>query len=278
MQLDPAVLNRWGGAAQYWDKHRETLRRMFAPVTQALAGDAAIGTRDTLLDIATGPGEPALSLAALVGPEGKIFGIDMVPEMVAAARGAAERFGIRNAQFDVGSADHLPFPESSLDAIVSRFGIMFFPSPVDAVREMLRVLRPGRKFALAVWDSADTNPYFHAISGAFEPYADAPPPEPQSLDAFRFAAPGKLRDILAEAGASAPYERQLRFTAQAPISAEEFWTMRCEMSEKLREKVATLSPAQLADVKAQALQSLREYSTETGISFPTQVWIVSGTK
>src|ERR1019366_5959684 len=85
---DQEVINRWSGSAPYWEKHGEIIEQMFAPITQALVEDAQIGRQHAVLDIATGAGEPALSVAALVGPEGKVFGIDPVPEMVAAARRA----------------------------------------------------------------------------------------------------------------------------------------------------------------------------------------------
>jgi ubiquinone/menaquinone biosynthesis C-methylase UbiE len=278
MQPDPTVIDAWRDSAPFWEKHREMIRLMFAPVTQALAEDARIATRNSVLDIATGPGEPALSVSALVGPEGKVFGIDPIPEMVAAARRTADRREVRNAQFNVAATDQLPFPADTFDAVVSRFGVMFFPSPVDAVREILRVLKPGRKLALAVWHSADTNPFFYTLSRIIERYVDSPPPAPDAPDAFRFASPGKLRDVLGEAGAMAPSERLLQFKIQAPVSVEDFWTIRCEMSEKLREKFARLSTEQLAEVKRQSLEALREYSTDLGMSFPAQVLIVSGTK
>src|SRR5271169_658627 len=101
MQPDQEVINRWSASAPFWEKHSEIIRQMFAPITQALVEDAQIGNRHTVLDVAMGPGEPALSVAASVGPEGKIFGVDPIPEMVAAARRAAERLGLNNAQFDV---------------------------------------------------------------------------------------------------------------------------------------------------------------------------------
>src|SRR2546427_2164226 len=201
MQPEREVINRWTGSAPFWEKHREIIRQMFAPVTQALVEDAQIGSRHAVLDIATGPGEPALSVAALVGPEGKVFGIDAAPEMVAAARRAADHLGFRNSQFEVACADRLSFPADSFDAVVSRFGVMFFPSPVDAVREMLRVLKPGRKLALAVWHFAERNPFHYALWRVIEQYVDWPPPAPDAPEAFRFASPGKLRDVLAEAGA-----------------------------------------------------------------------------
>jgi ubiquinone/menaquinone biosynthesis C-methylase UbiE len=277
MQPDHEVISAWRASAPFWEKHREIIRQMFAPVTHALVEDGLIGSGNTVLDIATGPGEPALTIAALVGSEGKVFGIDPAPEMVDAARRATDHLG-RNAQFEVASADCLPFPADTFDAVVSRFGVMFFPSPVDGVREMLRVLKPGRKLALAVWHFAENNPFHYALARVIERFVDSPPPAPDAPDAFRFASPGKLRAALAEAGAMSPSERLLQFTIQASTSVEDFWTLRCEMSEKLREKLATLSGEQLTEVKRQALEVLRGYSTERGMSFSAEVLIGTGTK
>jgi len=278
MQLNQDVIHQWSAAAKFWEKHRALVKQMFSPVTDALVEDAQIASRHSVLDIATGPGDPALSLAPLLGPEGRVFGVDPIPEMVAAARRAASHLGFTNAHFEVAFADHLPFPADTFDAIVSRFGAMFFPSPVDAVREMLRVLKPGRKLALAVWHSADTNPFFNTVSQVVDRYVEPPPPAPDAPDAFRFATPGKLRDVLVDAGALAPAERLLQFHIQAPVSPEEFWTLRYELSEKLREKIAFLSTEQLAEVKRQVLEAFRPYSTATGMTFPAQVLIITGTR
>jgi ubiquinone/menaquinone biosynthesis C-methylase UbiE len=277
MQPEQEVINRWTGSAPYWEKHREVIRQMFAPVTQALVEDGQIGAGHVVLDIATGPGEPALSLAARVGPEGKVFGIDPIPEMVAAARRAAGRLGLQNVQFDVAFADKMPFAADTFDAVISRFGVMFFPSPLDGAREMLRVLKPGRKLALAVWHFAENNPFHYALSRVIDGYVESPPLAPDALDAFRFATPGKLRTILNEAGAMVS-ERLLQFPIQAAISLEDFWTLRIEMSEKLREKIARLSNDQMNEVKRQTLESLGEYWTGSGMSFPAEVLIVSGVK
>jgi ubiquinone/menaquinone biosynthesis C-methylase UbiE len=278
MQSEQEVINRWSGSAPFWEKHHEIIRHMFAPITQALVEDAQIGSHQMVLDVATGPGEPALSVAALVGPAGKIFGIDPIPEMVAAARRAADRLALRNVQFDVAFADHLPFPADTFDAVISRFGVMFFPSPVDALREMLRVLKPGRKLALAVWHFAERNPFHYSLSRVIDRYVDSPPPAPDALDAFRFATLGKLRKVLEEAGAIALSERLLPFTIQAPISVEDFWALRLEISDKLREKIAALSKDQMTEVNRHALDSLREYSTGRAMSFPAEVLIVTGAK
>ena len=278
MQPDREVINRWSGSAPFWEKHREIIRQMFAPITQALVEDGDIGGEQSVLDIATGPGEPALSVAALIGPAGKVIGIDPIPEMVAAARRAADRLHLRNAQFEVAFADHLPFPADTFDAVISRLGVMFFPSPVEGVREMLRVLKPGKKLALAVWHSAERNPFHYSLSRVIDRHVASQPLAPDALDAFRFATPGKLLEIVKEAGAVAPTESLLRFTIHAPIAVEEYWRLRLEMSEKLREKVSALSGQQKAEVEREAFESIREYAGQSGVSFPAEVFIVSGAK
>ena len=278
MQPEQEIINRWTGSAPFWEKHRDIIRQMFAPVSEALAAEAQISSGHTILDIATGPGEPALSVAAMVGPQGKVFAIDPIPEMVAAARRAAERLNLKNVQFDVAFADALPFPSDTFDAVISRFGVMFFPTPADGLREMLRVLKPGKKLALAAWHFAERNPFHSTLSRVMDRFVDPVPLPPDALDAFRFATPGKLLQILTDAGATDTIERLLHFKINTAISLPDYFSLRIEMSEKLREKIATLSPERVAEVKHQALESLAEYSNPHGISFPAEVLIVSGAK
>ena len=95
---------------------------------------------------------------------------------------------------------------------------------------------------------------------------------------FASRPPGRLRAVLGEAGAIALFERPLSFTIDAPMSIEDFWALRIEMSEKLREKIAVLSTKQLSEAKREALEAMSKYSTTRGMSFPAQVLIVSGTK
>jgi len=278
MQQDEQVLNRWTAAAASWEKHREIITRMFWPVTQALVEDALI-TRDfSVLDIATGPGEPALSIVPIVGPAGKVFGIDPIPEMVAAARRAAGRLGFHNTEFDVAFADRLPYQDDTFDAVISRFGVMFFPSPFDGLREVLRVLKPGRKLSLAAWHFAEGNPFLSIIDRALAQYVDEPPLAPDAPDVYRFATPGKLQSVLAEAGARAITERLLKFTIDEPMSLEDFWNLRYEMSERIRNSLDTLSSEESGEVKRQSLEGLSEFFPTQGMRLPAQVLIVSGEK
>lgn len=272
------VISRWSETAPYWEKHRAVIREMFAPISQALIEAAAIARGSAVLDVATGPGEPALAIGEFVGNEGKVLGIDPVPEMVEAARREANRRGLHNASFAVAQADALPADTGSFDAVVSRFGVMFFPAPVDAIREMLRVLKPKGRIALAVWYFAGRNPFHYTLSRVVERYVDSPPPAPDAPDAFRYAEPGKLRAILSEAGAAAASERVFQFSIRASVSLEEFWTLRTEMSERLRSKLAKIPKDQMPGVKREMIDGMREYSDNTGITMPAEVLIVTGAK
>jgi ubiquinone/menaquinone biosynthesis C-methylase UbiE len=272
------VISGWSETAPFWEKHRATIREMFAPVTQALIEAALIARGSAVIDLATGPGEPALTVAEFVGTAGKVLGIDPVPEMVEAARREANRRGLSNAAFAVAQAEALPAEAGSFDAAVSRFGVMFFPVPVNGIREMLRVLKPGGKIALAVWHFAERNPFHYILSRIVERYVASPPPMEDAPDAFRYARPGKLRAIVSEAGAAEVSERVFQFTIRASVSLEEFWTLRTEMSESLRNKLAKLSSDQMAGVKRETLEALRTYSKAGAVSMPAEVLIVAGSK
>src|SRR5215471_6861800 len=188
------VIGQWSESARYWEKYRPVVTEMFAPVALALMEDAGITLGESVLDVATGPGEPALTITEVVGPGGMVVGTDVVSEMVEAARREAARRRLHNARFEVAFTDSLPFPDNTFDTAVSRFGVMFFPSPVDCLREILRVLKPGGKIALAVWSCSENNPFDYIVSRIVERYMDRfvePAARPvNSADMFRFAKPG----------------------------------------------------------------------------------------
>jgi len=276
------IIGQWSESAPYWEKYRPVIVGMFAPVSQALIEDARIVRGDSVLDVATGPGEPALTIADLVGHDGIVVGTDVAPEMVEAARREAARRKLKHVSFEVAFTDRLPFPANTFDAAVSRFGVMFFPSPLDCLRDVLRVLKPGGRIAMAVWYLAENNPFDYVVSRVVDRYlaryVEPTTPKPGSSDMFRFAKAGDLLALLVSAGATAASERLFQFAIQAGLSAEDFWTLRSGISEKLRTKLALLSEPQRAELKRDAIEAIRAYSVEYGISIPAEVLIVSGAK
>ncbi|MGH9961635.1 MAG: class I SAM-dependent methyltransferase, partial [Pyrinomonadaceae bacterium] len=273
------VLREWRESAFYWQKHAATIRTMFAPITQALIKDADIAEGDAVLDVAGGAGEPSLTLAEIVGPTGSVTYTDVVAEMVAGAQSEALKSGLRNVAFRQCVADSLPFENDSFDAVVCRLGVMFFPNPLAALREMLRVTKPEGAIALAVWGKSELNPFSYLITDVVARYADvAPPADPNAPGAFRFAEPGSLTSILKEAGASEVKERVLKFQIAAPISPEQFWELRSEISGTLRDKLATLSSLQVDSLAHEAQDAVRHFFPSNQMSIPAQMIIVTARK
>src|SRR4030095_11018483 len=211
----------WNENAPYWVKHAETIRTMFAPVTTALIQEAGIHQGQSVLDVACGAGEPALTIAQHVGASGSVTCTDAVVEMVTATEATARTLGINNVTFRHCPAESLPFPDNSFDVAESRLGVMLFGDPAVAVKEMLRVIKPGGIVRFVVWGENDVNPFTLLPSKVMSRHIATPPADPDAPTAFRFAAPGKLAGVLTEAGAINVNERTCEFRIEAPISAPE---------------------------------------------------------
>ncbi|MCP5199535.1 MAG: methyltransferase domain-containing protein [Gammaproteobacteria bacterium] len=134
-------------ATAYEQLHVPALFRQFAPL---LADAAGIGAGQRVLDVACGTGVVAREAAARVGDDGRVCGLDAAAGMLAVAAQLAPGVDWRE-----GDACALPYADASFDAVTSQFGLMFFPDRARAAAEMLRVLVPGGRFAVAVWDALE---------------------------------------------------------------------------------------------------------------------------
>ena len=268
------TLDSWQTSARYWDKYRVLITQMFAPLTSGLVEEARIGIGRKVLDIGGGTGEPSLTISSIVGPTGSVMYTDPVAGMVETAQAEAGRRGLTNIQFKQCSADELPFADGAFDVAVARLSAMFFADPVTAVREALRVIRGYVSFA--VWGPKEANPFFGTVTDAMDRFVESPKEDPDSPDPFRFSTPGKLAGILKNAGAENVTEHRLNFQIEAAISFDQFWQLRTEMSDSLREKIARLTPAQLPTVKRVAADAAQKYFANGKMSFPAEAFIVSG--
>lgn len=272
------VIKEWRESAQYWAKHTATIRTMFAPLTQALIEQAEIREGQSVLDVAGGPGEPSLTIAETVGPTGLVTCTDAVAEMVETARAEAQRRGIKNVRFQQCSADDLPFPDNSFDAVVSRLGVMLFPDPSAAVREMLRVTKPGGRLAFVVWHKSDLNPFCYVVTNVVDQHIKSQAADADAPGAFRFAEPGKLASVIREAGAVDVKDAVLEFEIAAPVSPQEFWSMRSQMSDTLRAKLNELPADEQARVASEVEQAVQQFFPQNQMKFPAQMIVASATK
>ena len=272
------VLQAWQTSAPYWDKYRALITQMFAPITTGLIEEAQIGVGHNVLDIGGGSGEPSLTISCIVGPTGSVMYTDPVAGMVETAQAEAGRRSLTNIHFKRCSADALPFADRTFDVAVGRLSAMFFVDPVTAVREALRVILEDGYVSFAVWGPKEANPFFSTVTDVMDRFVESARQDPDAPDAFRFAVPGKLAGILENDGAKNVIERQLNFQIEAAISFEQFWKLRTEMSDSLREKMGRLTPAQLPTVKQTVADAARKYFASGTMSFPAEALIVTGRK
>jgi len=278
METPGEGLDVWRKTAQYWTKYGDTIARMFAPLTEVMIERAGIHTGQSVLDVAGGAGEPSLTIAERVGPNGSVMCTDAIAEMVEAARREANRRGLQNVQFQQCPADSLPFPDNSFDVVVSRLGAMFFPDSLGSMREMLRVLKPGGSLTFAVWYKSDVNPFCYLVSGVMDQHIKAPAPDPNAPNAFRFAERGKLADVMKRAGAIDVRDEVVSFDIEAPLSALEFWTMRAQTSDTLREKLAKLPASEQTQIATEVQHAVAEFFPANQMKFPAQMLIATGKK
>lgn len=151
--MDPRLQRRvqrygWDLAAPLYERHwRAPLR----PAQSAALALARLQRGQHVLDVACGTGLVAFSAAQAVGRQGRVLGVDLSGQMVAAANYRAGQSGLGNVRFERMDAEALQLPEASFDVVLCALGLMYLPDPLQALREMRRVLKPGGRAVLAVW-------------------------------------------------------------------------------------------------------------------------------
>lgn len=226
---------------------------LFRKWASVVADAAGVGPGQRVLDVACGTGALTCVVAERVGPNGSAVGLDANPDMLAVARRKPVRVDWRE-----GRAESLPFPDRSFDAVVSQFGIMFFEDRRSALREMMRVLRPGGRLAVAVCDSLAHSPGYGALADLLQQLFGK-----RVADAFRapfvLGDPQRLLSLCADVGLDdarvTRHEGTVRFASvDAMISTERacVWTLGgmlddAQFERLLEEARRTLRPLVTAD-------------------------------
>jgi ubiquinone/menaquinone biosynthesis C-methylase UbiE len=257
-ELKEQQKQQWSAAATGWERQDRWFDRNTGGLTDWLCTAAGLAPSKRVLDIACGSGQPALTAAARVRPGGEVVATDLSTDMIAVARRKAAAAGIDNVDFREMDAEKLTFPERCFDAVTCRFGLMFCPDPVRAASEMRRVLRPGGRLALSVWDESKVNPFFTVMAGPVTQCLGTPPPDPKAPGVFRLAPPGELESVLRAAGFKeiSIESRPMTFEYE---SIDEYWKVQSDLAAPLRAAMSTLSPPELARLKEMVLAAVEPY-------------------
>lgn len=194
-----------------WETNSAGYDRHFSAVTGQVAGPtldaAAVQAGMRVLDVCTGPGMLAREAA---GRGASAVGLDFAAQAVESARAK-----IAQAEFVQGDAQALPFEDESFDAVVCGYGIIHVPDPSVALAEMRRVLRPGGRAAVSVWEAPGPENGFGVLFGALKAHGDLGVPLPHGPDFFQFSDPARLAAALEATG----------FDAVRTLVAPQTWQM-----------------------------------------------------
>ncbi|WP_168075697.1 methyltransferase domain-containing protein [Caulobacter sp. SSI4214] len=262
----------WDRTGRVWVEQQELLDRLFAPIAEAVIDRADLRNGEHVLDVGCGAGATTFAAAWRVGPSGRSVGVDISAPLVELARRRAGEAGLEGVTFQLADAQTEAFPPG-FDALVSRFGVMFFPDPVAAFVNLRRALKPGGRLAFACWRGPEDNPISEVPLRAAAPFlTELPAFERNAPGRFGFADPDRVRGVLAESG-----WRDVAIEAlddPTPVSADELLTMSVRIGP-LNPILGALDEAAREPIRAAVARALEPYIEKGVARMNSACWLVS---
>ena len=261
-----------------WLANLDRFEQMIAPIGEAFLTHANFQSGETVVDLGCGGGATTLAIAELVGPSGKIMGVDISPDLVTAARQRATQAGATNIEFTCADASTVNLPDAPYDRLFSRFGSMFFDDPVAAFQNLHRLLRKGGRMDLAVWGPPRDNLWMMEMMGVVRNHVEVPPAVPRAPGPFAFEDLEYLQQILSGGGftemKTSAYEglQPVGGVGATPEQAADFASAAMATGRLLRDQGDAVVEAARKD-----LVSLfdRHHVPGKGVLMQGKVWLVS---
>jgi len=269
---------QWGSsyrliASEKWKAKSAAMGR---DVTDALVEYARPESGMNVLDLASGTGEPAISLASRVGFEGHVTALDLSSDLLAIAAERAQQRGLKNFSTQQADAHRLPFPDQSFDLVTSRFGVMFFQDCERALREVIRVLKPGAQAYFLAWGPFE-QPYWSSTMGVVLDHVGGPAIEPGGPDPFRFCNPGSLSSVMRKAGFGDVKEETRTVPWTWPGTAEEVWEQAQAVATPFLPLLQRIPAGKKDAIDQNAITAIQQYADGDSIKFGAIVVLASGT-
>jgi SAM-dependent methyltransferase len=268
--IDADAFNAFEAAG--WDRRADGYHHFFEPITtrviDPLLDAAEVGPETRVLDVATGPGYVA---AAAARRGASVVGIDVAMEMLALA--GKLQPGIEFVQAD---AEHVPFEDRSFDAVVGNFVVLHLGRPEGVAAELVRVLAPGGKLALSVWDAPERARLFGVFLDAVAEAGATPPPNvPAGPPFFRFSDDAEFARLLTGTGLDDVGVQTISFIHRV-AGADKLWDEFLNATVRTRALVLGQTEEVQAEIRAAFDRAVAEYAVDGELELTVAVKIASG--
>ncbi len=267
----------WDSAAAGWERRERWICETSAPVSAWLLDAAGIRPGQRVLELAAGTGDVGLLAAARILPGGTLICSDRSGPMLTRARARAGEQGLENIEFRLLDGESLDLPLASVDAVICRWGYMLMADPAAALRETRRVLRPGGRVSLAVWDDLERNPWSAIPTAAVVGLGLRPPTPADEPGPFALGDAALVRNLLEDAGFAEVAVAAVDLVRPDP-DFETWWDGHLALSTVTRQAVAGAQEATIATLTAQMRAALRPYTADDGsLAVPARTLVACAT-
>lgn len=266
----------WNRFSAGWKKWDTLVMDFLKPMGDEIIRLLDPRKNDIVLDIAAGTGEPGLTIASMLD-DGKVVITDLAEDMLTIAQENADKRGITNIETRACDVCELPFADNTFDAVSCRFGFMFFPDMSLAAKEMFRVLKPGGKIAVSVWNIPEKNFWVTAIMGTINKNMDLPAPPPGAPGMFRCAKDGLISDLFMQTGFKNISQTEVPGKLNCK-TADAYWEMQTEVGAPI---VAALSKADnemKEKIKKEVYEKLNQKYPDGNIIIDSSALVIYGEK
>jgi enediyne biosynthesis protein CalE5 len=267
----------WDNVAKGWYTWWETFEYGAQKVNDKLVELAELKPGDKVLDIATGIGEPAVTAAKKVKPNGKVVATDIAPQMIALAETRARSLGLDDVmEFKVGDAEKLDFPKSSFNAVLSRWGLMFLPNLSATLSTIRQLLVPGGILAAAVWSVPAKVPLLDLAFSTVRKQINAPAPPPGTPGPFALADADALERSFTQAGFKGVRVETLHITFSFDM-AETYTKFQQAITAPIQAMLAPYAEERKKQVWDAVTDAARSYADSHGrVNMGNEVLCISG--
>jgi ubiquinone/menaquinone biosynthesis C-methylase UbiE len=258
-------------ASQRWRRQSAAMGRA---MTDAIVVEARVERGMHVLDVASGTGEPAISIAGLLAGTGRVVATDISEGPLKVGEARARERSLTNIEFVPADVHQLPFPDGEFDRVTCRLGVMFFNDLSRALREVRRVLKPGGRASLLAW-GAMQQPYFETTLGTILRLLPGVTMPPSGAKMFQFGEPNTLSAALRDAGFERVEEVKSQVPWNWPGTPEDLWEWFQEVTIPFKPLFEAIPAGCRAEVTAQVHAALSRYYSNDQVRFAASIVLAS---